>query len=131
MSVSNKIGKRIRQLRAVSGLSQDNVADEIGMSPGNYGKIERGEIDIDSTHLISLAKSLKVTVGDFFEEKPKANVKENLSDYGFATKAELAEIAHAVLKISKAIERIEEQLPKKKTLRQTQDTAPKKKYGKK
>lgn len=65
MSVSNKIGKKIRQLRVISGLSQDNIADEIGMSHGNYGKIERGEIDIDSSRLITLAKVLKVSVGDF------------------------------------------------------------------
>lgn len=113
MVVSNKIGKKIRQLRSLSGLSQDNVADEIGMSNGNYGKIERGEIDIDSTRLIALAKVLKVSVGDFFEEPSKANLKEAKSEYGYATKEEVANLAHAILKLTKAVERIEEQLPKK------------------
>ena len=76
MSVSNKIGEKIRQLRVLGGLSQENVAEEIGMSHGNYGKIERGEIDVSSTHLIQLAKVLKVNVSDFFENKLKVNAKE-------------------------------------------------------
>ena len=130
MSVSNKIGKKIRQLRVISGLSQDNIADEIGMSHGNYGKIERGEIDIDSSRLITLAKVLKVSVGDFFEESSKSNLKESKSEYGFATKDEVADLAHAILKLNKAVERIEEQLPAS-TLRQAQGSATKKAVAKK
>ncbi|MFM2195393.1 MAG: Helix-turn-helix domain, partial [Bacteroidota bacterium] len=38
------VGQRIRMFRAMRGLSQDNVADELGMTTGNYGKMERGEI---------------------------------------------------------------------------------------
>lgn len=130
MSVSNKIGKKIRQLRVISGLSQDNIADEIGMSHGNYGKIERGEIDIDSSRLITLAKVLKVSVGDFFEESSKSNLKESKSEYGFATKDEVADLAHAIIKLTKAVERIEEQLPAS-TLRQAQGSATKKAVAKK
>jgi len=128
--VSNKIGKKIRQLRVISGLSQDNIADEIGMSHGNYGKIERGEIDIDSSRLITLAKVLKVSVGDFFEESSKSNLKESKSEYGFATKDEVADLAHAIIKLTKAVERIEEQLPAS-TLRQAQGSATKKAVAKK
>lgn len=118
--MSNKIGKKIRQIRAVNGLSQDNVADEIGMSHGNYGKIERGEIDIDSSRLIILAKVLKVSVGDFFEESSKANLKEGKGEYGYVTKHEFnskfSELEIAIHKLTKAVERIEEQLPKKKVV---------------
>ncbi|HRG02236.1 MAG TPA: helix-turn-helix transcriptional regulator [Bacteroidia bacterium] len=128
--MSNKIGKKIRQLRVISGLSQDNIADEIGMSHGNYGKIERGEIDIDSSRLITLAKVLKVSVGDFFEESSKSNLKESKSEYGFATKDEVADLAHAIIKLTKAVERIEEQLPAS-TLRQAQGSATKKAVAKK
>ena len=131
--MSNKIGKKIRQLRTLSGLSQDNIADEIGMSNGNYAKIERCEIEISSTHLIELARALKVKVGDFFEDKISF-AKEHKVEYGFATKEEVADLAHVILKLTKAVERIEEQLPS--TLRQakvaeTKNATPKKKYNKK
>jgi transcriptional regulator with XRE-family HTH domain len=122
--VSNIVGEKIRQLRVVSGLSQENIAEEIGMSYGNYGKIERGEIDVNSTHLIAIAKVLKVNVSAFFETKSGVNSSKPKLNYGYATKGELLALADAIVKLTKAFEHIEEQLPKKKV-------AVKKKYAKK
>lgn len=112
--MSNKIGEKIRQLRTLSGLSQENVAEEIGMTHGNYGKIERGEIDISSTHLIQLAKTLKVSVGDLFETKIKVNAKDSKVEYGYATKADLSEIAQALQNLTKVVEKLQEKDPPKK-----------------
>ena len=112
--MSNTIGEKIRQLRVLSNLSQENVAEEIGMSYGNYGKIERGEIDVSSTHLIAIAKVLKVNVSAFFDTKIGVTISEPKSNYGYATKDELGELAAAIIKLTKAVENIEEQLPKKK-----------------
>ena len=114
MNVSNIVGEKIRQLRVVSGLSQENVAEEIGMSYGNYGKIERGEIDVSSTHLIAIAKVLKVNVSAIFETKLGINSSESKLNYGYATKDELLDLATAIIKLTKTVEHIEEQLPKKK-----------------
>ena len=114
MNVSNTVGEKIRQLRVVSGLSQENVAEEIGMSYGNYGKIERGEIDVSSTHLIAIAKVLKVNVSAIFETKLGINISEPKLNYGYATKDELLDLATAIIKLTKTVEHIEEQLPKKK-----------------
>lgn len=108
MSVSNKIGEKIRQLRVLGGLSQENVAEEIGMTHGNYGKIERGEIDISSTHLIKLAKVLKVSVNDFFENKLKVNSKESKAEYGYATKVELLEIGQALQHLTTIVEKLQD-----------------------
>ena len=112
--MSNIVGEKIRQLRVVSGLSQENVAEEIGMSYGNYGKIERGEIDVSSTHLIAIAKVLKVNVSAIFETKLGINISEPKLNYGYATKDELLDLATAIIKLTKTVEHIEEQLPKKK-----------------
>jgi transcriptional regulator with XRE-family HTH domain len=122
--VKNKIGAKIRLQRNISGLSQENVADEIGMSGGNFGKIERGEIDIDSTHLIKLAKVFKINVADFFEDNAKAVVKDPKPDYGFATKEDLVIITNALQALAQQVEKLSEKLPKNKP-------ATKKKYGKK
>jgi transcriptional regulator with XRE-family HTH domain len=100
------------------------VADEIGMSGGNFGKIERGEIDIDSTHLIKLAKVFKINVADFFEDNAKAVVKDPKPDYGFATKEDLVIITNALQALAQQVEKLSEKLPKNKP-------ATKKKYGKK
>lgn len=113
---SKKLGEKIRRLRAMKGYSQANVAEDLGITPGAYAKIERGEIDPNTARLYEIAKSLDVTITDFFDDKPKTTVKESKPEYGFATKEELSDVMHAILKLTKAVERIEEQLPKKKVV---------------
>jgi transcriptional regulator with XRE-family HTH domain len=108
--VSNTVGEKIRQLRVISGLSQENVSEEIGMSYGNYGKIERGEIDVSSTHLIAIAKVLKVNVCAIFETKQGINSSEPKLHYGYATKDELLDLATSIIKLTKTVEHIEKQL---------------------
>jgi transcriptional regulator with XRE-family HTH domain len=70
--VDKIIGERIRKQRAFTGLSQENVAEELGMSTGNYGKLERGEITISVNHLFAIAKVFKIQPTDFFYENPRA-----------------------------------------------------------
>jgi transcriptional regulator with XRE-family HTH domain len=69
--VDKIIGERIRKQRAFTGLSQENVAEELGMSTGNYGKLERGEITISVNHLFAIAKVFKIHPADFFYDSPR------------------------------------------------------------
>jgi len=78
--VDKVIGERIRKQRAFSGLSQENVAEELGMSTGNYGKLERGEITISVNHLFSIAAVFNIHPGDFFFE-PTPKVQEQSAEY--------------------------------------------------
>lgn len=110
-------GKKIRQIRVQNNLSQENVADELGMSNGNYGKIGRGDIDIDSTLLIKLAKVLKVSVGDFFEDKFKPTITERKDDhYGYATKDDIASISNYIKSLSEELEKLRAEIKPKKTV---------------
>ncbi len=96
-------------------LSQDNVADEIGMSAGNFGKIERGEIDISTSHLLQIAKVLKVNVIEFFEDKLIVAEKQN--NYGFVTKDEMEILGRQMQTlIIKEFEKLREEMPLKKTI---------------
>jgi len=111
--VDKKIGDRIRQFRVMRDLSQDNIADEIGMSAGNFGKIERGEIDISSSHLLQIAKVLKINITDLFEDKLTLAEKENT--YGFATKDELENLSRQMQNlIKREFEKLRKELPVKK-----------------
>lgn len=110
---SKKLGEKIRRLRAMKGYSQANIAEDLGITPGAYAKIERGEIDPNTSRLFDIAKSLDVPITEFFEETAKANIKEIKTDYGYATKAEVSDLAHAILKLTKVVEKIQEQLPQK------------------
>jgi transcriptional regulator with XRE-family HTH domain len=77
------VGDRIRKMRVLKDLSQENVAEAIGMSTGNYGKIERGEISISITHLHQSSIALDVPITSLFEEVPVVN--DLHSPYGFVT----------------------------------------------
>ena len=100
----------------MKGYSQANIAEDLGITPGAYAKIERGEIDPNTARLYEIAKSLDVAVTEFFDDKAKTTAKESKPEYGYATKEELSDVMHAILKLTKAVERIEEQLPKKKAV---------------
>jgi transcriptional regulator with XRE-family HTH domain len=92
-------------------LTQENIADEIGISHGAYAKIERGETDPNTSRLLEIAKVLKVDVTEFFEDN-SANTKENKINYGFATKDEVESLAKVVHTLVKEIEKLRLDLPK-------------------
>jgi transcriptional regulator with XRE-family HTH domain len=65
------IGEKIRKLRDLRGLSQENIADCLGMKQGGYSKLESGEIELSYSRLEQIAKILKTTVGEIvnFDEE--------------------------------------------------------------
>jgi transcriptional regulator with XRE-family HTH domain len=98
----------------MAGLNQESVAEEIGMSGGNFGKIERGEIDINTDYLIKLAKLFKVTVSDFFDDRPITSISEKNQNYGYASQADMDALTELVKKLAIELEKIHEKLPDKK-----------------
>ena len=106
----NRVGEKIRQLRVLAGLSQENIAEEIGMSHGNFGKIERGEIDINTHHLFAVAKALKVDVTELFDFSGIGSTKDFKSKPSIATKSDIEQLQSSISAISSAIENIQNQL---------------------
>ena len=58
------IGMRIKTLRCARKLTQEQVADQLGMSRQKYARIEGGVNSITLEVLSKLAEILDVTVGD-------------------------------------------------------------------
>lgn len=119
------IGKKIKEVLAKTPISVVDFAKSINLTRnGAYKVFEKETIDTGQLQVIS-----KVLNHDFFNYYEQA-VKEPKTDYGYATKEELANLALAILKLTKTMERIEEQLPKK-TTRQAQSPVMKNKSNKK
>lgn len=57
-----EIGTKIRKVRELKGLSQENVAEELGMSVTGYGKIERNEVSVNVDKLTKLAEIFGVSI---------------------------------------------------------------------
>lgn len=58
----DKLYENIRKIRTVKGFSQQNIADELGLSQRHYGRIEKGEVDITYTVICKIAEILNVKI---------------------------------------------------------------------
>lgn len=57
-----EIGTKIRKIRELKGFSQENVAEELGMSVTGYGKIERNEVSVNVDKLLKIAEIFQIGV---------------------------------------------------------------------
>jgi transcriptional regulator with XRE-family HTH domain len=123
--VNKKVGDRIRKFRQLADLNQESVAEAIGMSGGNFGKIERGEIDINTESLQKLAKLFKVTVSEFFDEKPIHALTEKNINYGYASQTDLENLTEMVKQLAGQMEKLTELVSKKKKVKSVPATGKK------
>jgi len=99
------IGKRIRKIRESKDLSQENVAEDLGMTTSAYSKIERGVTDPSTTKLFKVAEVLKVDIRDFFVDIKQKYTKaeEDKEKYGFATKGDIEQLVKAIQEVVKDV----------------------------
>jgi transcriptional regulator with XRE-family HTH domain len=59
---------RLRELRKSKGMTQEELSDKSGVTRTTIWKLETGEEEVSTTKtLLSLAKALDCSVGDFFD----------------------------------------------------------------
>lgn len=92
--------KEWRKYRA--DMSQEALADLIGMSPGNLSLLERGLINYTQGTLGRLAEALECSTSDLINRDPTAAGDEDLWDLWNkadpAQRQQLVEIARTILK---------------------------------
>ena len=62
------VGQRIRQRRTLLGMSQEKLAEAIGLTFQQVQKYERGANRVGSSRLFDLARVLEVPIAYFFED---------------------------------------------------------------
>jgi transcriptional regulator with XRE-family HTH domain len=77
------VGSRIRMRRKILGVSQERLADDLGLTFQQIQKYERGANRVSASKLYEIAKSLQSSVAYFFE---------GLTDTGDAGVAEGGEV---------------------------------------
>ncbi len=68
LSLRKRFGQRVRELRLVSGLSQEAFADKCGFARSYMSRIERGGANPSLDAIQALANALKITVKQLFED---------------------------------------------------------------
>ena len=61
------VGGRLKEIRTMRGLTQSNVADQLGISFQQLQKYETGANRISASRMFELARLLNVTPSFFFE----------------------------------------------------------------
>ena len=74
------VHEKIRLIRETKGLTQEQLAEKLKMSPSAYGDIERGDSDIKLSRLKKISESLEVKLSELFElsEKGSFNIINSL-----------------------------------------------------
>jgi transcriptional regulator with XRE-family HTH domain len=61
------VGRRVRQRRKTLGVTQERLAEDLGLTFQQVQKYERGANRVSASKLYEIAKSLRTTIGYFFE----------------------------------------------------------------
>jgi len=64
------IGDNLRIIRNKKAISQQEIADFLGIDRRTYVRWETGEADIKSPYIPKIAEFLQVEIADLFREKP-------------------------------------------------------------
>ena len=65
--ITKDLGKRIRELRQQTGLSQEKFALKIGMDRTYFASVETGKRNIAILNIKKIADSLSITLSELFE----------------------------------------------------------------
>lgn len=78
------IGKKIKKLRELRNLTQDYMAEQLGISQSGYSKMEAGEVDIPFSRIEEISKVLGLNPEDImmFNENMVFNVMHNQTGNG-------------------------------------------------
>ena len=66
MDLPKAVGRRVKELRAKIGISQEELAARADLHRNYVGSVERGERDVGITALGNLASALGVSLPEFF-----------------------------------------------------------------
>jgi len=66
-----KIGDKIKRIRDIKGLKQEDIASLLKITPQAYSKVERNETKLDTDRLEEIAKIFKMSVDEIqqFDER--------------------------------------------------------------
>lgn len=61
-------GKRLREVRKQKNLTQEKLAEILGMSPNFIGMIERGERNTTVDNMFRISNALGISLKEFFDK---------------------------------------------------------------
>ena len=66
MDIKEKIGKRLRELRSVNGISQEKFSFQCGLDRTYISGVEQGRRNVSIENIEKIASAFNISVYDFF-----------------------------------------------------------------
>ena len=76
----NLVGAKIKKYREERGITQDFIANEMGITQSTYGRLEKSDKKLSVNRLIEIAKILDISISVLFGEKASNVIHENNGD---------------------------------------------------
>lgn len=76
-----EIGAKLKELRVLKGLTQEELADRAELSKGFISQVERELTSPSIATLIDILQCLGTTIGEFFNETPEEQIVFGKADY--------------------------------------------------
>ncbi len=115
--MKSTIGERIRILRVIKSLSQENMANELDISVASYSNIERDVTELTVSRLLKIAKILGVKPSDILEyDNPSiiAESEQNPLKSSDKIKLSIEELKSQIAKINADLEKMKPSKPSPK-----------------
>ena len=75
------IGLKLKELRILKGLTQEELADRAELSKGFISQLERNLTSPSIATLMDILQCLGTTIGEFFNETPEEQIVFGKADY--------------------------------------------------
>lgn len=98
-----KIGQRIRKSRKAQGLSQEQLAEMVGISLPHMSHIETANTKLSLPVLVDIAAALGVSTDELLRDEPEARRKEAETDIQSILSACNPQQAKAIAKMVRGI----------------------------
>jgi len=96
MRAAQRFGKQLHRLRTGRGLTQEQLAVNVGLSRTFITRLELGQHDPTLSTLVRLAKALRVSVTDLLGESMSASLWWQVAEQRFATREEAEDHARSL-----------------------------------
>ncbi|NOT23006.1 MAG: helix-turn-helix transcriptional regulator [Nitrospiraceae bacterium] len=88
MRAAQRLGKQLQRVRTSRGLTQEQLAVNVGLSGTFVTRLELGQYDPTLSTLVRLAKALRVSVTNLLGESMSGNVWWQVGEQRFPTREE-------------------------------------------
>ena len=96
------IGGKLKELRILKGLTQEELADRAELSKGFISQVERDLTSPSIATLMDILQCLGTTIGEFFNEAPEEQIVFEKNDYFIKEDPELKNEIQWIIQIGRA-----------------------------